>query len=79
MAKADIGLWGLAVMGQNLVLNMESKGFTAAVYNRTTEKVKDFVRVVHDALYASKICAYARSFALIAEIRLGVRLRSKDL
>jgi len=43
MAKADIGLWGLAVMGQNLVLNMESKGFTVAVFNRTTQKTKDFV------------------------------------
>ena len=42
MAKADIGLWGLAVMGENLVLNIESKGFTAAVYNRTTKKVSDF-------------------------------------
>ena len=42
MAKADIGLWGLAVMGQNLVLNMESKGFTVAVFNRTTQKTKDF-------------------------------------
>ena len=35
-AKCDIGLIGLAVMGQNLVLNMESKGFTVAIYNRTT-------------------------------------------
>ncbi|MBN1437094.1 MAG: decarboxylating NADP(+)-dependent phosphogluconate dehydrogenase [Sedimentisphaerales bacterium] len=42
MSKADIGLWGLAVMGENLVLNMESKGFTVAVYNRTVEKVKSF-------------------------------------
>jgi 6-phosphogluconate dehydrogenase len=41
--KADIGLVGLAVMGENLVLNMESKGFTVAVYNRTTSKVDDFV------------------------------------
>ena len=40
--KADIGLWGLAVMGENLVLNMESKGFTVAVFNRTTEKTKAF-------------------------------------
>ena len=37
--KADIGLIGLAVMGENLVMNMESKGFTVAVFNRTTEKV----------------------------------------
>ncbi len=43
MKKADIGLVGLAVMGENLVMNMESKGFTVAVYNRTTEKVKSFV------------------------------------
>ncbi len=41
--KADIGLIGLAVMGENLVLNMESKGFTVAVYNRTTEKVDRFI------------------------------------
>jgi 6-phosphogluconate dehydrogenase len=41
--KADIGLIGLAVMGENLVLNMESKGYTVAVYNRTTEKVDKFV------------------------------------
>ncbi len=40
---ADIGLIGLAVMGENLVLNMESHGFTVAVYNRTTEKVDKFV------------------------------------
>ena len=43
MKKSDIGLVGLAVMGENLVMNMESKGFTVAVYNRTTEKVKNFV------------------------------------
>ena len=43
MKKADIGLIGLAVMGENLVLNMESKGFTVAVYNRTADKVKNFV------------------------------------
>lgn len=43
MSKADIGLVGLAVMGQNLVLNMEDHGFTVAVYNRTTSKVDDFI------------------------------------
>ncbi len=41
-ATADIGLIGLAVMGQNLVLNMDDHGFTVAVYNRTTSKVDDF-------------------------------------
>ncbi|MBG0861252.1 MAG: decarboxylating NADP(+)-dependent phosphogluconate dehydrogenase [Bacteroidales bacterium] len=40
---SDIGLIGLAVMGENLVLNMESKGFRVAVYNRTTKKVDDFL------------------------------------
>lgn len=41
--KADIGLIGLAVMGENLVLNMESHGFTVAVFNRTVEKVDAFL------------------------------------
>ncbi|MDX1701448.1 MAG: decarboxylating NADP(+)-dependent phosphogluconate dehydrogenase, partial [Melioribacteraceae bacterium] len=41
--KADIGIVGLAVMGENLVLNMESKGFTVSVYNRTVEKVDNFI------------------------------------
>ena len=40
---SDIGLIGLAVMGENLVLNMESKGFQVSVFNRTTEKVDNFV------------------------------------
>ncbi len=43
MKKMDIGLIGLAVMGENLVLNMESKGFSVAVYNRTTLKVTRFI------------------------------------
>jgi 6-phosphogluconate dehydrogenase len=42
-AKADIGLIGLAVMGQNLVLNMDDHGFTVAVFNRTTSKVDEFI------------------------------------
>ena len=43
MKKADIGVIGLAVMGENLAMNMESKGFTVAVYNRTAEKVDAFI------------------------------------
>ena len=42
-AKADIGLIGLAVMGQNLVLNMSDHGYTVAVHNRTREKTTDFL------------------------------------
>jgi 6-phosphogluconate dehydrogenase len=44
MSQADIGVVGLAVMGENLILNMESKGFTVACTNRTTSKVEDFVQ-----------------------------------
>lgn len=43
MSNADIGLIGLAVMGQNLVLNMNDHDFTVAVFNRTTSKVDDFM------------------------------------
>jgi len=43
MTKADIGICGLAVMGQNLALNMESKGFAVAIFNRTAQKTKDFI------------------------------------
>lgn len=41
--QADIGLIGLAVMGRNLVLNMNDHGYTVAVYNRTVSKVDDFL------------------------------------
>ncbi len=43
MKKADIGLIGLAVMGENLAMNMESKGFTVAVYNRDSKTVDNFI------------------------------------
>jgi 6-phosphogluconate dehydrogenase len=43
MTKADIALIGLAVMGQNLVLNMADHGYTVAVFNRTTSVVDEFV------------------------------------
>ena len=42
MEKSNIGIIGLAVMGENLVLNMESKGFSVSVFNRTTDKVTKF-------------------------------------
>lgn len=43
-AKADIGLIGLAVMGQNLILNMNDHGFVVCAFNRTTEKVDEFLK-----------------------------------
>ena len=42
-ATCDIGLIGLAVMGQNLVLNMNDHGYKVAVFNRTVSKVDDFI------------------------------------
>lgn len=44
MQKSDIGIIGMAVMGQNLALNIESKGFCVSVYNRTESKTKEFVQ-----------------------------------
>ena len=41
--KADIALIGLAVMGQNLILNMNDHGFTVVAFNRTVSKVDDFL------------------------------------
>ena len=43
LQQADIGLIGLAVMGENLVLNLESKGFSVAVYNRTEARTRAFL------------------------------------
>ena len=43
MSNSDFGLIGLAVMGQNLVLNVESRGFQVSVYNRTTAVTDEFV------------------------------------
>ncbi|GAG66921.1 unnamed protein product [marine sediment metagenome] len=44
MKKQNIGLIGLGVMGQNLTLNMEDKGYSVAVYNRTSTKTEDFAK-----------------------------------
>ncbi len=44
MSQYDIGLIGLAVMGQNLVLNIENRGFSVAVYNRTAERTQEFIQ-----------------------------------
>ncbi len=55
--KADIGLIGLAVMGQNLVLNMDDHGFTVAVFNRTVSKVDRFL--ANEALGTKVIGAHS--------------------
>lgn len=63
-AKADIGLIGLAVMGQNLVLNMNDHGYSVAVYNRTVSKVDEFLAdaakgrtTIHGAHSVEEFCA----------------------
>ena len=61
--KADIGLIGLAVMGQNLVLNMDDHGFRVAVYNRTTSKVDDFINGEAKGPKSSAPTAWKRSLA----------------
>ncbi len=48
MSQHDIGLIGLAVMGQNLVLNMANHGFSVGVFNRTTSKVDEFLSSLKD-------------------------------
>jgi 6-phosphogluconate dehydrogenase len=55
MINSDFGLIGLAVMGQNLVLNVESRGFQVSVYNRTTSVTDEFVAAHPDKkLYGAK-------------------------
>jgi 6-phosphogluconate dehydrogenase len=44
MGKSDIGVIGLAVMGKNLALNMESKGYTVSVFNRSPERTNEFIQ-----------------------------------
>ncbi|MFH0921007.1 MAG: decarboxylating NADP(+)-dependent phosphogluconate dehydrogenase [Fibrobacterota bacterium] len=65
--KCDIGLVGLAVMGQNLVLNMNDHGFSVAVFNRTVSKVDDFInneakgRTIQGCHSVQELCASLKS------------------
>ena len=43
MSKQQIGVVGMAVMGKNLALNIESRGYSVSVYNRTTSKTEDVI------------------------------------
>ena len=66
MGNAAIGLIGLAVMGQNLVLNIERNGFTVAVYNRTAERTREFMA---DAGHGKKIQPTFSIPELIASVK----------
>ena len=65
---AEIGLIGLAVMGQNLVLNMNDHGFSVAVHNRGKDKIDEFL---HDAAKGREIWALG-SFSLLGPIGVGM-------
>ncbi|MEE9332422.1 MAG: NADP-dependent phosphogluconate dehydrogenase [Methylophilaceae bacterium] len=80
--NADIGLMGLAVMGQNLVLNMADHGYTVAVYNRSTDKMTDFLeeckehepsheRVVGHADMATFVLSIKRPRKIVLLIKAG--------
>jgi 6-phosphogluconate dehydrogenase len=77
-AKADIGLVGLAVMGENLILNMESKGFTVACFNRTVAKVDAFIggrgkgkNLIGCRSLAELVAALARPRKVMMMVRAG--------
>lgn len=69
--QADIGVIGLAVMGENLILNMESRGFTVAAFNRTVSKVTAFTGVAPgvSASWARTACLNLRGAAQAAAPR----------
>ncbi|RLT45543.1 MAG: NADP-dependent phosphogluconate dehydrogenase [Chloroflexi bacterium] len=75
--QADIGLIGLAVMGQNLVLNMERNGYTVAVYNRTTSKMNEFVaenpgkKLIPNATLPELVSSLARPRRLMMMVKAG--------
>lgn len=79
--KADIGMIGLAVMGENLALNMESKGFTVAVYNRTVPGIEEGVveRFIagraagRNFIGSTKIEDFVRSIAAPRKIMMMVK------
>jgi len=67
MRKTDIGLIGLAVMGENLVLNLESKGYSVSVYNRTKAVTDGFIR---NRAIGKSIFSYYTLFEFINSISL---------
>lgn len=77
MNKADIGLIGLAVMGQNLVLNMERNGFTVAVFNRTTRVTDEFVaahpgkKLIHTRTLEEFVAALERPRKIMIMVKAG--------
>jgi 6-phosphogluconate dehydrogenase len=76
--QADIGVVGLAVMGRNLILNMDDHGFAVAAYNRTTERVDEFLagdaagtRVIGVHSLPGLVAALPRPRRILLMIRAG--------
>ncbi len=82
MSKCSIGLMGLAVMGQNLVLNMEDHGFSVAVFNRTTSKIDEFMNSPEVAGKNKKIVACYSLAELVEKLerprKVMLMIQSKD-
>jgi 6-phosphogluconate dehydrogenase len=75
MSKSDFGLIGLAVMGQNLVLNVESRGFQVSVYNRTTSVTDEFIAANPDKnlVGAQSLEEFVQSLASPRKIQIMVK------
>src|SRR6218665_2567533 len=75
MSNSDFGLIGLAVMGQNLVLNVESRGFQVSVYNRTTSVTDEFVNKHPDKKLAGEhtLEGFVKSLASPRKIMIMVK------
>lgn len=67
--NADIGVIGLAVMGQNLALNIESRGYTVAVYNRTRARTEEFIGKSGAGKNIIASCSLSEFVASLAEPR----------
>ncbi|MBQ4080651.1 MAG: NADP-dependent phosphogluconate dehydrogenase, partial [Thermoguttaceae bacterium] len=80
--KYDIGLMGLAVMGQNLVLNMVDHGFDVAVFNRTTSKVDDFLATEEAKSKGDKLTGAHSLKELVSKLKsprkIMLMIKSKD-
>ncbi|MGL4941625.1 MAG: decarboxylating NADP(+)-dependent phosphogluconate dehydrogenase [Thermoguttaceae bacterium] len=80
--KCDIGVMGLAVMGQNLVLNMVDHGYRVAVFNRTTSKVDEFLAGDEPKARAASLVATYSLKELVASLerprRVMLMIQSKD-
>lgn len=80
--KYDIGLMGLAVMGQNLVLNMVDHGFDVAVYNRTASKTDEFLATDESKSKGDKLIGTYSLAELVSKLKsprkIMLMIQSKD-